>query len=111
MVILIVYLTLKDLVLFFVFIHLFNILLFYWVYFTSFLDHYIEQKICLCYWHIMTCFSNGRLVLLPGLKPSFPESNRSGNLCFFLVGKTFKAKLDSVAIFRDSKSVDLALTA
>ena len=32
MVILIVYLTLKDLVLLFVFIHLFNIVLFYWVY-------------------------------------------------------------------------------
>ena len=54
MVILIVYLTLFHL---FRYLHLFiyvNILLFHWVYFTSFFDHYIKQNLLLksSHWEI-----------------------------------------------------------
>ena len=45
MVILIMYLTLKSLALLFAFIYV--ILLFHWVYFTSFFDHSIEQNMLL----------------------------------------------------------------
>ena len=46
MAILIVYFRLKGLVSSFAFPHYVNVLLFHWVYFRSFVDHFIKQNIC-----------------------------------------------------------------
>ena len=78
-VILIVYLNLKGLVLLFAFI---NILLFRWVYFTSFFDHYIEQNTLL----LIRSSHWGIFYKTAVLKRAIPIKICMRNCCRFTIG-------------------------